>query len=963
MGMSGVFTLPPDLCFVSTLARGLWRRAGGDPLALSSCVVYLPTRRACRALRDAFLRVAEEKAVLLPRLRPLGDIDEAEMEMAGDEILDDLPPAIAPLRRQMLLTRLVMKKDGKLPIDQAALLAQALGALLDQAQTEGRDFADLRKIVPDDHAEHWQETLRFLEIVTDAWPKILAQEGCLDLAERRRRVLLAQARAWRENPPGHPVLAAGSTGSVPAAGALMATIAALPLGEVVLPGLDLEMTEEAWQEIDETHPQATMKHWLESSGVEREQVRVWEGFSSPRASRVKLLREALLPPKMTKSWRSLTTKDVPPEATAGLEKLELDHHREEAEIIALRLRAALEEEKKTAALVTPDRALAARVAAALGRWGIAANDSAGTPLSAWPVGSFLNDVLAAAAPDASPMAYLSLLKHPLATAGLSAEECRRLARAAEKEIWRGVRLSGGWSGAARAAEEKALSSFLRRLTDLFDPLVQNWGEEKPLADHLAAHIGLAEKLADPARLWRGEGGQEAAAWLDDLRAASADFPPLTGEAYAGLFGALIEGVIVRPAFGAHPRLNILGPLEARLLHHDLVILGGLNEGVWPPAPPVDPWLSRPMKRDFGLPSPERRVGLSAHDFVQLACAERVLFTRAKRIGGSPSVPSRFLLQVETVLRGVGEEDPLRPQEPWRAWARALYEPEVFAPVEPPEPCPPPEARPTQFSVTEIGTWLRNPYAIYARRILNLKKLDDIDADAGAAEQGDAVHKALEKFTKKTKAAWPDNPLALLLQEGRKAFEAYEDRPQVKAFWWPRFERIAAWFVEEEEKRRSQGIHPLDAEAEGKVTIGTFCLTGRADRIDLLKDGSVEIIDYKTGRVPKPKFVKEGIEPQLPLLGLIAAEGGFKNLEKRETSKLSYWALGGAREVAQKTSFTEDVAVQIEKAREGLESLIRTYGDPKTPYRAVPRPALAPDYDDYEHLSRLKEWSRGRGGKK
>ena len=974
--MKRIATIPPDRCFVTTLAQGLWDRVQGDPLQLAGMVVFLPTRRACRHLREAFLRVTGARAALLPRMQPLGDVDEIDLDFAQAGALDDSLPAIEPLRRQMILMKLILKKDKALPLDQAASLAAALGLLLDQAQTEGRDFAELEQLVPAEYAKHWQETLTFLEILTQAWPAVLAQEGCIDPAARRDLVLRTQAQQWEAAPPPFPVIAAGSTGSVPSVARLMSVIAGLPQGEVILPGLDLSMDEESWQALEETHPQFTMKSWLESVKAVRQDVSLWNGTSATNAPRLRLLQEAMRPAAVTEAWRHLTPHDVPPDSFAGLERLELDHLREEADVIAVRLRAALEDEGKTAALVTPDRALAARVAMALGRWGIVADDSGGTPLPNWPVGSFLIDVLKAAAPDASAIAFLSLLKHPLAAAGLDVAECRRLARLAETKIWRGVRRTDGWASAAKAVQDKepALAAWLQKIAHGVSPFTQNWFTPQPIDVWIDWHLALVQELATTPqesgsqRLWRGEAGEQAAQWFDAWRKASGDFVEVTGASYAVLCASLLRQVTVRPAYGQHPRLSLLGPLEARLLHHDLVILGGLNEGTWPPAPPVDPWLSRPMKKEFGLPLPERRIGQSAHDFVQLCAASHVLITRARRVGGAPSVPSRFVLQLETVLQAAGyataEDDVLQPTEPWRSWARHLDAPVgALKTMEPPAPCPPLDARPKKLSVTEISTWMRNPYAIYAKHVLKLRKLDDIDADVTAAEHGTVIHKALETFIQRTMTKWPAQPLELLLEEGRKAFEAYEDRPQVMAFWWPRFERIAQWFVVHEKERRAAGIHPLAVEGDGRMTLrgGTFTLTGRADRIDLLPNGRIVMIDYKTGTTPTTTQVMAGYEPQLPLLAMIAAVGGFEAIGPKDSAEVSYWKLQEKDEAKKITTFAANIDKQIEKAREGLERLLETYGDALTPYEAVPKPHLTPRHNDYAHLSRLAEWGRDKEG--
>lgn len=965
-----IATISPDRCFVTSLAEGLWERAAGDPLALSRMQLFLPTRRSCRALRDAFLRATGARAALLPRMQPLGDVDEVELDFAGSgSFLDQLPPAIPPLRRQLLLTRLIRQKDGALPWDQACSLASALASLLDQMQMEGRGWEDLKTIVPQDYAEHWQETLNFLDIVTCVWPDVLKAEGCMDPAARRVAMLTAQARQWQEVPPEEPVLIAGSTGSIPAVGALMGVVARSPKGEVILPALDLAMDEEAWQAADETHPQYTMKTWLEREGFKRTDVAIWQELESPRPQRVRFMREAMRPAAVTEVWRDLGPQDMPPAATEGVALLEMDHQREEADVIALRLRAALEVDGQTAALVTPDRALAARVAASLSRWGIEADDSAGQSLSLCGVGSFLLAILDAAQPDAGAIDYLALLKHPLAALGEEPAACRAKAREVETHIWRGVRRTGGMDGAIRALrpDREDLAQWMEALAKAFAPLLA-LGQQS-FASMMQAHRDLAERLAATSsetganRLWRGMDGEAAVAWFDDLAVAAADFPEVKLGDYARLVRILMDGVTVRPSFGRHPRLNLLGPLEARLIHHDVVVLGGLNEGTWPPAPSVDPWLSRPMKRDLKLPTPERRVGLSAHDFVGLACGPQVLVTRSRRVGGAPTVPSRFLLAMGAVLQAARGNDSLPAAQPWRNWARALDEAPVQLAMAPPRPCPPVSARPTELHVTDIGTWQRNPYALYAKRILKLYKLDDIDADVSVADKGDMIHSALENFVRLTMAGWPHDPLALALEEGRKAFAPFADRPQVMAFWWPRFERIARWFVDELVRRRQEGTMPAAVEEKGGIALcaGAFHLSGRVDRIDRNADGTLEIIDYKTGAAPTKTMVYAGYEPQLPLLAMIAENGGFERIGPAPASSLSYWELRGGKESEKVTTFATDVDGLVERARDGLEKLVETFSNPDTPYEAVPKPRYAPRYDDYAHLARLAEWGRVDGG--
>lgn len=964
-----VYTIEAGKPFLDELALGLWKMAEAGPFGLSDMRVFLPTRRACLHLREAFLRLPDCKgAMLLPRLQPLGDVDDDEALLAGFASPDDLTilPAVAPLRRLMLLARLAQKRDAGMSCDQAALLAGALADFLDEAQIARADFSKLPALVEEQElAEHWKETVTFLEILTSHWPLVLEQEGCLDPVERRNRATDLQIAAWKAEPPGGPVIAAGSTGSVPSTALFLDAVASLPHGAVVLPGLDIGLDHETWQAIGPMHPQHAMKHLLETMGMERGEARLWGGALALENPRVALLREAMRPAEVTEKWRELTQDAIPAESLARLKRIEVDHPQEEAQVVALMLRETLEHSGKTAALVTPDRGLARRVAALLTRWGIEANDSAGSSLADHEVGSFLSCLLAAAKPDAEAVAWLSLLKHPLCACGLEPALCRRRAREIELDVWR--------------ARQPAVSAWFQELREAMRGLTAAWRDEIPLAQRIAEHVRVAELFAatadedGAARLWKGEAGEAAASWLDDWREAAHDFPALDGAAYLNLFDYLLREQTARSRYGFHPRLAIMGPLEARLLRFDRVILGGLNEGAWPAAAPADPWMSRPMKKRFGLPSPDFRIGLAAHDFMQFACgAEEVFLTRARRDGTAPTVPSRFLMQLEAVLRAAGAmqdgHDALAAIEPWREWGGLLDRPRdgALMPCPAPEPRPPVAQRPKKLSVTRIGPWLRNPYAIYAEYILKLKPLEALDEMAGEAERGTAIHEALERFV----AEWPDvlpeqeqAALRRLFALGREAFAVHAmAHPRVAAFWWPRFERAARQFISWQIARRGDGYRVLQVEAAGSLKLDDFELTGRADRIDRMAEGTLAILDYKTGQAPNKAYVKRGLEPQLSLLALMAEAGSFGGIGGGGAScsvgEMAYWQLGGGRDSGKEVEFSgKDIAGLIAAARDGALELARKYSDPDQPYLATPRPGNALKYDDYAHLARVSEWSR------
>ncbi|MFN4087960.1 MAG: double-strand break repair protein AddB [Alphaproteobacteria bacterium] len=995
-----VHSIPPGRSFVDSLARGLLRRSGSDPLALAATLVLLPNRRACRALTGAFLRATGGRPIALPAMRPLGDVDETELDLRAEDEPGgpgaiDLPPAISPLRRRLLLTRAVMRLEETTP-EQAARLAEELARLLDSVQIERLSFDGLAGLVPERYAGHWQVTLRFLQVLTRHWPAILDEEQALDPAERRNRLIEAQAAFWRAHPPTHPVIAAGSTGTVPATADLLAVVARLPDGAVVLPGLDPHLDEAGWAALDDPsaeagHPQHALKRLLARLGVDRGAVTTWDdGEPAGPDARARLLSSAMRPAAATAAWRA-----DPPEpaelaaALNGVTRVDAAGTEEEARAIALMMRAELERPEGNAVLVTPDRALARRVAAELRRWDVEVDDSAGLPLGDTPPGSFLRLLAQMAGEEAAPVPLLALLKHPLAAGGLEPGTFRRRARALELAALRGPRPEPGLHGLRatirREAEQAARTqrgerrrrlqgaeSFVRRLERLVRPFTDLVGQRRvPVAELVRAHVAAAEALARSAglpegrALWTGEAGETAARFVAELLAAADGFDRIAGRDYPGLFEALLAGTAVRRRWGRHPRLAIWGPLEARLQHVDHLILGGLNEGTWPPEAPADPWMSRPMRADFGLPPVERKVGLSAHDFVQAFGAPRVTLTRAMRVEGAPTVPSRWLMRLDAVLRAAGHQGPVGVPERWLGWADALDRPTGPAvPIAPPCPRPDVRLRPRRLSVTQIETWIRDPYAIYARHVLRLRVLDPLDAEPGAPERGEFIHVALDRFLRAWPEALPPDATERLVAIGREVFAPLMGRPGVEAFWWPRFERIAAWFVDQERERRTRP-RTIWTERRGLLTLdapgGRFELTGTADRIDRLTDGRLAIVDYKTGILPPAGQVAAGAAPQLALEGAIARDGGFEGVPAGPVSELDYWRLGGGdpagviRPAAGRRAAPADLT---HAAAAGLAAYVAAFDRRETPYLAQPRPELAPRFADYAHLARVAEWGRG-----
>ncbi|MGC8468986.1 MAG: double-strand break repair protein AddB [Acetobacteraceae bacterium] len=974
-------SVPAGAPFLDALAAHWLARAGEDPAAVGRGLILLPTRRAARALAEAFLRQTGGRPLLLPRLAAVGAPDEAPLLLAGAL---SLPPAIEPARRLALLARMILALGGRSGaprhLDRAWPLAAELARLLDEAARTGADLATrLPEAADPAFAAHWQATLDFLAIVTRAWPAVLAEAGLSDPETLRVALLAAQAEAWERSPPAFPVVLAGVSGGLPALVRLARTIAGLPEGLVLLPPVDTAMDEALWQALPETHPQAGLSRLLAGLGARREEVAVWPARASATlAARARLLSRALLPAAGLGSWRAPDHPDL-----RGLALLECADAQEEAVAIALVLRGALERPGAQAALITPDRVLARRVALELARFGVIADDSAGEPLAETPPAVLLRLLARALAENLAPVALLALLKHPLAAAGLAPAACRSGARALERAVLRGPRPPGGLSGlrqaldravAPEAAEARAL---LARLEPALAPLLRLFASTlEPPRALLAGLIAAAEALAatadvpGTARLWSGEEGEALSAHLAAHLAALEDLPAEPPATLPLLLDALLEGVMVRTRrslrgrTGAeHPRIFIWGLLEARLQSVDLAVLGGLVEGVWPAAADPGPWLNRVMRARVGLAMPEEAVGQAAADFVAAAlAAPEVVLSLPRRRERAPAVPARWLTRLTTLLAGQGLA---LPSHPAVLWARALDQPAgPPQPVSPPRPCPPLALRPRRLAVTEVGTWLADPYAIHARHILRLEPLPPLEQTTDAADFGTLVHRAIHRFLAECGPAWPaDGSERLARWMARTLAESYP-RPALAAWWAPRLARIAAWIAAEELRRRAGGGPvALVPERRGEWRIpapaGPFTLTGRADRIERRADGRLALLDYKTGAPPREAEVAAGRAPQLPLEAAMAAAGAFGPDLAGETAELTYWHLSGADPPGAATAlFARELArlaAVVAEAAARFAALLARFDDPATPYLARPDPAFTDRFSPYARLARAAEW--------
>jgi ATP-dependent helicase/nuclease subunit B len=1022
-----VLSIPAGVAFLDTVADALMDgrlierfRYDGDPLQLAEATIYVPTRRAARALRASFVERLGRRSAILPTIRPLGEFedDAAVLEDPTAQTLALATP-IEAMERILLLAPLVQAWKRRLPAHLAALfgeevvvpasladaiwLSRDLAALMDEVETGGADWQRLASLAPEDLANWWQVTLEFLEIVTRSWPALLVERDRSNPAAYRNATIIAEATRLQRNPPTGPVIAAGSTGSIPATATLLKAIGGLPLGAVVLPGLDLTLDQASWDGIAGPesppstfgHPQAGMKRLLSELGVGRADVVEIARPDEAMAARLRLLNEALRPAETTDRWAELPLRTSDSAALSGLTLVEAANEREEALAIALALRLAVGEGRSTA-LVTGDRNLARRVAAELRRFGIEADDSGGSPLSSSPPAALLRLMLEATMRPGDPVAVLALLKHPLMHAGMDRTRARLAAETVDLIALRGgtgrpdlTELGGLFGERLAKIDAEARKPFWRarldaaRLDDaraLIEGVIEAIAPLAALRTMAASMTALArvtvegfealgrDETGSVAALYQGDAGDALASFLRSVLGAAGDLP-VEGSEWPDVFAALIAGAAVKPSVAGDPRVAIWGPLEARLQHVDTLVLGGLNEGSWPRKAEPDRFMSRYMKIAMNLDPPERRIGQSAHDFVMAMGAPRVVLTRAARADDAPALESRWLQRLRAVAGTQALVPVLDRGRDLIHWTAMLDHAEPVGFAARPKPTPSLALRPRRLSVTEIETLRRDPYAIYARHVLKLRPLEPLLRDPGAAERGSLFHDIVHAFALCGVDPDADEAEAKLLEIGRAKFDEAGLPPDIDAVWWPRFVAMASGFIGWE-RERPAGIRKRLAEARAAaIEVGAtgVSLSGYADRIDLRAAGMADILDFKTGTSPSKAQAHTLLAPQLALEGALLMRGAFLEAGKLTPAELAHVRMKPNGDVIEESILEykrqpRSAPDLSDEAWSRLEALLAHYADETNGYISRALPFREGDTTgDYDHLARVLEWSAGGDG--
>lgn len=1042
-----IFTIPPGTPFLKTLAASLcegklsegFRYDRDDPLSLANVTIFVPTRRSARVLRSEFVDLLGGRSAILPVIRPIGETDDDSgyFDLAAPEEMDLALP-ISGVARLLELGRLILAWRNRLPqvvIDihsdspliapaspaDAIWLARSLAELIDSVETEERDWADLARLDTGEHALWWQLTAEFLSIASAFWPARLEELRRSSPARHQAVLLRGEARRIAARDHKGPVIVAGSTGSVPAAADLIAAIAALPQGAVVLPGLDLDMPDDQWAMIgsegpdgridasSRSHPQFGLSRLLLKLGIDRSEVAVLGELTPELGDRAATLSQALAPAIATdlwSQWRASTDRDALTRAFADVTLIEAANEREEAAAIAIALRLALEHpgpggHPSQAALITPDRNLARRVTAELARFGIPTDDTAGTPLSATPQGTLIQLLLEATLRPGDPVALTALLKHPLVRLGLGWDEMRHAAEALELLALRGglgeIDISAlepllaeqlaahatdkhppAWRLALPDTASEQARKLAERLQRAVEPLAAALLGRRPDGRGMTSRLPLsdwaertgralealcADEKGDLSALWSGEAGERLSSLLAEVMGTEGQMEA-DGPQWIDIVQALTTGEAVKPRSLSHPRVFIFGTLEARLQNVDTMILGGLNEGSWPGQTVNNPFLSRTMKTDMGLEPPERRIGQLAHDFTMASGTRQLIYSRSLRQGSTPTVASRWLQRL-LALGGDDFASGLRRRgEKYRQWANAIDAGEAQVPAKRPAPTPPAHLQPVKYSFSEVGRLRRDPYAIYARRILKLDPVDPFNADPGAAQRGTLYHAIVDRYTRERHVAGTPASREAMLRITDELFDAERLPPHIDQVWRLRFAEVARAFLQWEARRAHDiGSTATECGAGWDIPGADLQLTGIADRIDIRGSGLATIIDYKTGSSPTPAQARSLLDPQLALEAAALRAGAFKSVGPLDADELVYVRLRPGDRFR-----SELVNNEGKKNGRSAPELAEGAVDQLTRFVALLRsggagfasrlvPFMQSNYGgEYDHLARVAEWA-------
>lgn len=963
-----ILNIPGCFNFLKSVHEFIINRTN-DKLSLSNFTILLPSRRSCNELKRIFLENSSNSAIILPNIRAIGDIDYDDLVLKqinkNDlENFSDFSNNTSRIKYKILLIKELLKwakssnknlfKD--ITIEQASNLALELEKFLNEVNRNGLNLDDLEKIVDDEYSQHWQEVLNFLEIFGKKWNKFIKDNNVISVVDFKSRMIEFNAEYFKKNKPLNPIVIAGVSGSVKSTCEFIKSLIKYDNCYYFFKDLNKNLTEDEWKEIGVFHPQYSFKNLLDNCiNCERDRVKNLEFNNCLIVNPIieKILSFSMLPYNETHKWQSKL--NIKKEDFSHISKIECNNSFEELSVISLITKHVHETSNDNVAIITSDEIFANQLAVELKNLNLDVNNAFGNKISRTEVVKFLFLILDVIKNKYETVAFLSLLKHDFTLFGYNKNELNRLTLLLEDKILRGYG-NLGCEGILKKVNEFGnleLIDFIKKIMETLDKFKC---EKLNFQSVIKLHIELAENIASNSEVvgsnafWNNsKNGDELLNFFNEVIKESESYGDIKNcDEYSYLLDYLIAENSYSDRYSIHPMVNIISPQEAKLINYDLIILTNLNDGRFPPHISTDPWMSKSMRKAFGLPDRDELIGNFAYDFTQFLCNKKVILTRSLKEDGVPTVKSKYLMRLETFLLCQNHLK-LEENNIWKEVFKKRNFAEQNIIIKRPKPKPPLDRRPRELYATKIEKLMNNPYDIYAEKILNLKKKDDFYENKIFAFFGSAVHEALENYIKNYKAAEFAKLYEKLIKYGKESFDKYFTDETSRELFFIRFSNIAEWFIEQDEAVRASGYN-VYAERIEKLYMKNidFTIAAKIDRIEENEFGSINIIDYKTGNTPSTSDVLTAKKPQLIIEAIV--------LENKKTDKLVYWSIKGKGD-EKIQEIDSDICELVNKGRDGIVRLITHFNVFENSYIATAFDLNDQNHyaSDYKHLSRVEEW--------
>ncbi|MDR3290222.1 MAG: PD-(D/E)XK nuclease family protein [Rickettsiales bacterium] len=884
---------------------------------IDKLTIFMPSRRSCNELKRILLLQSKNDVMFLPNIKAIGDIDYDDLLFNNVE-----QSTISRTKYKVLLVKRLLEWYNKTPflkdlnIKQICDLAGEFEKFYNEALMNELSFDNLDNLVTDNFSEHWQRITVFLKIFGNDWAEYTKKNNIISKGEYIVKALKHNADFYRQNKPQNPIIIAGIATNIKSTNNFIQSLTKYDNCYFIFNGLDLEMEEKIWNDLDIYHPQGLFKNMLNIVNCKRMWVKdikfnnLLNEINTPYTKdenitsvevNTKILNYSILPSKYTYKWQDKLNIQQP-----NIIEVECENTMEEMEYIVSNINP-----NKTTAIITTNNVFAEQIEVILKNNGRKVYNVFGNKYAKEEFIKYLFLILDTIKNDFETISLLSLLKHKFTALNIDILKL-------EDDILR------NFGGGGEVLRQKGFEWLLKIIT------LQQKGNFTAI---LEQHIELAEKIANFVT------NDNVSVFLNDLVNDSVNYGDVKDlTEYSYLLDYLIAENSYTNEYEIHPAISIISPQETILLNYDMVFFANCNDEHFPQHIQGNPWMSKSMREKFGLPKQEEQIRKNAMDWCHILSNEEIVITRAIKENGTTTTKSKFLLRLETFLK-------CQPQIKINIIKyKKQY---TIQPIQitKPKQQPPLKNRPNKLYATKIEKLINNPYDIYVEKVLGLNKKKDFNEDKDNVNFGSAVHEALEKYIKNGTD---------ILDEGKKSFKKYFIDETKRELFFVRFEKIAKFFVKENEKIKEEGYNVIVEQSVGKIIEGVD-IRAKIDRMEI-KEKYVNIVDYKTGITPSKNKVINLEKPQLVIESII--------LKDRYTiNKLVYWKIKGKSNKDEKIieiKTEEDFVLDdlIAKGEEQLIRLISKYQCYDTCYVCTKYELNSGDKgweSDYKHLSRVEEW--------